>query len=106
MEKLTELLNNIGITGADADTILKLMNEADLNSIEVLQECSVKELQSELGLTLGKAKALAAQVKNYKNKDTVADVSLPAIPADLSQVQLEVTGNTKVNTSYDKSSSW
>lgn len=99
MEKIIEILNNVGVIGTDADEILKLMQNADLNSIEVLQECSVKELQSELGLTLGKAKALAAQVKNYKGKDTIVDISLPSVPADLNQVQLEVTGNTKVNTS-------
>jgi hypothetical protein len=73
------------------------MKENDLDSIEVLRECSVKELQTVLGLTLGKAKLLSGLLKDAGEEVAVKEVALPSIPRDFDAVTLEVTGNTKVN---------
>lgn len=98
MDKIIEILEKLGFTAHELNTITSKLTELDLISIEVLKECSVKELQNELGLTLGKAKTLMVELKNIKPKETIVDVTLPNLPVDLSNIQLEVTGNTKVNT--------
>lgn len=90
------ILSKLKLTDDESAILLDKIKSADLDSIEILKECSIKELQSELGLTLGKAKLLNSLLK--ESKDDVKEVELPQIPKDFSTISLQVTGNTKINT--------
>lgn len=94
---MKNIIEKLGLDKDTTEVVLIKMKEADLDTIEVLSQCSVKELQSELGLTLGKAKMLNVLLKQENTEEAPKDVQLPSMPSDFNNIKLQVTGNTKVN---------
>lgn len=97
MKTLNEILTGLKYTVEEIKTIEELMAQNDLD-YDLVLEFTEKELQTHLGLTVGKAKKLKAKFKELTEVPEVkTEVALPTLPTEFTTFKVVVTGNTTIN---------
>ena len=99
MTTIREILTGLSYNNEEITNIESLMKENDLD-LDLLLEFTEKELQTHLGLTVGKAKKLKVKFKEL----TAAlsennEITLPKLPTEFTTFNVVVTGNTTINSS-------